>query len=140
MIVLLMAATAHSLPAAEDIPEVFEYDFDEVDPIKIYAGPVTFSHAAHVTDYGAACKACHHTLGEGETEVEEHCSDCHGEAGFIRREEAEGMSNEELAEHYLNALHMQCIGCHRKKKIADRSRSIPLGCTQCHDRTTLDDR
>lgn len=145
MALLLITATDHPVMTADDIPDdildeipdVFDYSFEEVDAIKIYAGPVEFQHAGHVTDYGLSCNACHHTLEEGEMEVEEHCSDCHAESGFIRGREAEGLSEEEMVEHYLNALHAQCINCHKQKKIEDRKRKIPIGCTQCHDRTQL---
>jgi hypothetical protein len=134
---LLIMATDQTVMTADDVPEVFNYSFDEVDSIKIYAGPVVFSHAKHVTDYGLSCNACHHTLENEEMEVEEHCSDCHTEPGFVRGKEAEELSEDELIEHYLNALHVQCIGCHKQKKIETRQRKIPVGCTQCHDRRKL---
>lgn len=133
----VIAATAPSIGAEDDIPGVFNYTFDNVDPIKIHAGPATFNHIGHVKDHGISCQACHHTLDEDETEVEEHCNECHTRPGFIRGKEAEEMDEEELVEHYLNALHMQCIDCHREKKIEDRKRKIPVGCTQCHDRSKL---
>ena len=133
----LTAAVAHRAANADEIPKIFEYSFPEVDPIKIYAGPVTFSHDGHTTEYGLSCVACHHTLEEGETEVEETCSDCHTEPGFVRGKQAEELDEDELIEHYLNALHIQCIDCHKQKKIEDRQRKIPIGCTQCHDRTKL---
>jgi hypothetical protein len=134
---LLIMATHQPVMTARNIPEVFEYSFDDVDSIKIYAGPVVFSHAKHVTDYGLSCNACHHTLEDEEIKVEEHCSDCHSEAGFVRGKEAEQLSEDELIEHYLNALHLQCIGCHKREKIEDRQRNLPVGCTQCHDRKKL---
>jgi hypothetical protein len=134
---LLVTGTATTVVLADDIPEVFDYAFDAVDPIKIYAGPVIFRHAGHVTDHGLDCNACHHTLDPGDTEIDGHCSDCHTEPGFIRGKEAQKMDRDRLIEHYLNALHMQCIGCHKEKKIEDRKRKIPVGCTQCHDRRAL---
>ena len=140
--VLIISIVSVNSPFAadEDLPGVFEYTFPKVAAIKIYSGPVTFNHAGHVNDIGLACNACHHTLEPQETEVEEHCSDCHTEPGFIRGKEADGLGDDELIEHYLNALHAQCIDCHKQKKIEDRKRSIPIGCTQCHDRTKLPSR
>ncbi len=136
-IVHLVVATAPSVGADDEIPGVLHYTFDKVDPIKIYAGPATFNHSGHVKEHGVSCRACHHTLDEDETEVEEHCNECHSEPGFIRGKEAEGLEEDEIVEHYLNALHMQCIDCHKEKKIEDRKRKIPVGCTQCHDRAKL---
>ena len=137
--IFLVLTTLATTPmaVAEDIPEVFDYSFPKVAPIKIYAGPVKFPHAGHVKGAKLACNACHHTLEPQETVVEEHCSDCHGEPGFLRGQAAGGLGDDELIEHYLNALHAQCIGCHKQKKIEDRKRKIPVGCTQCHDRTKL---
>jgi hypothetical protein len=136
-VMLLMATTAVWGFSADAASYVFEYTFDDVDPIKIYAGPVTFAHLGHARDYKIACARCHHTLDEGEAAVNEHCSDCHAEPGFIRGSEAEEMVDEMLLEHYLNALHRQCIDCHRELKIEDRQRPVPLGCTECHDRSRL---
>ena len=135
----LASVVAAHVPAAAagDIPGEFTYTFAEADPIKIYAGPVIFNHAGHVNDIGLSCNACHHTLEPQETEVEESCRDCHGEPGFVRGKDAENLAEDELIEHYLNALHAQCIGCHKQKKIEDRKRKIPIGCTQCHDRSKL---
>ena len=136
-VTIFMAAVNSTQAVDEDLPEAFEYTFPKVDAIKIYSGPVTFNHAGHVNDIGLACNACHHTLEPEETEVEEHCSDCHTEPGFIRGKEADNLGEDELIEHYLNALHAQCIDCHKQRKVEDRNRSIPVGCTQCHDRSKL---
>ena len=133
----LAAAITPVLWANDDVPSVFDYVFKNVDPIKIYAGPVTFNHAGHAESYKVSCSACHHTLEEEETTVTEHCKDCHPEPGFIRGKAAAEMAEDELMEHYLNALHTQCIECHLEKKVEDRKRIIPVGCTQCHDRSKL---
>lgn len=137
VLVVWVAAASISAVIADDIPDVFDYTFDDADPIKIYAGPVTFNHLGHASDQQIACNRCHHTLNEGDTAVEEHCSDCHAEQGFVRGSEAGGVDEETMLEHYLNALHRQCIGCHRELKIEDRQRKVPLGCTECHDRSLL---
>ena len=136
-IAVLTAIITPVTEADDDPPRVFDYRFQNVDPIKIYAGPVTFNHAGHATDYDVACEACHHTLEEEETTVTENCKDCHPEPGFIRGKAAKEMAEDELMEHYLNALHAQCIDCHLEKKVEDRKRDIPVGCTQCHDRSKL---
>ena len=137
IIFTLTVATFLSADITGDIAEVFEYSFEDVERIKIYAGPVMFSHAGHVRKYDLSCIACHHTLDSEDSEVEEHCKDCHAKPGFVRGKQAEELDEEDLLEHYLNALHAQCINCHKQKKIEDRKRKIPVGCTQCHDRTSL---
>jgi hypothetical protein len=139
-LIALCCLVSTGLPCAlggQEVPDVFDYRFDDVDPAKIYAGPVSFDHAGHVTAHQLACSRCHHTLEPGEAAVDEHCRDCHPEAGFVRGEAAAGMDRDDLMAHYLNALHDQCIDCHKAIKIQDRQRDIPVGCTQCHDRSQL---
>ena len=74
---------------AEDVfPPFFEYQFPKVDPIKIYAGPVTFAHKEHSVKYRIDCARCHHDVEPGETYIDTTCRDCHEEEGFPRFEEA----------------------------------------------------
>ena len=54
-VVLLMATATVWGFSADAAPDVFEYTFDDVDPIKIYAGPVSFAHLVHASDYQIAC-------------------------------------------------------------------------------------
>ena len=58
-LVLLFLMTAS---AGDDFPPVFEYQFPNVKPIKIYSGAVTFEHKKHFIDYKIACVRCHHDI------------------------------------------------------------------------------
>ena len=137
IMMVVIVAGHRGIGADDSLPDVFVYEFPDVKPIKIYAGPVTFTHQAHRTEYGVSCIQCHHHLESNDQEVTETCADCHVEPGFVRGEEAERLSDEEKAEHYLNALHSVCIGCHKEKKLEDRTSTIPISCTRCHRREAL---
>jgi hypothetical protein len=84
---------------------------------KSATGNVLFDHKRHVSDqgYGLSCQDCHHTLEEDETEGAQSCSECH---------EAES-EDEDVLKHS-DALHKQCIDCHREFEKG------PEECTACH--------
>ncbi|MGD9309054.1 MAG: cytochrome c3 family protein [Desulfosarcina sp.] len=117
---------------ADDMPFTFTYQFPDADPIKIYAGAVTFAHGKHINDYNISCDRCHHDIEPSNTEVDTNCRDCHTEAGFPRFEAAADLSEEEKIEHYLVALHTQCIDCHIDTKLKARQTRPPISCTRCH--------
>lgn len=123
-----------------DMPERFVYTFKDAAPVKIYSGPVRFEHKRHVQHYALACRRCHHTLEEDDMDVQETCTDCHTEPGFIRGDQARDLDADELMEHYLNAVHAQCIDCHIETKMHKRDTKAPISCTRCHIRTTTNDK
>ena len=63
-------------------------------------GDVAFDHAKHL-EAEKGCKACHHTMKEGETPKK--CVACH-----LAEEEKDG------APVRKKAFHDQCKGCHKK--------------------------
>jgi hypothetical protein len=81
------------------------------------AGKVVFDHARHRLEagYGLACGECHHTLAPDEYDQAGSCTECHaveeGDDQMLKRSDA---------------LHQQCIGCHREYG------GGPVDCVQCH--------
>jgi hypothetical protein len=118
--------------AGEDLPDIFEYRFPHVDPIRIYSGAVQFAHQAHIAQYRIACARCHHHLESADALEITACKECHPEDGFPRFETAAGLSPEERRQHFLVALHDQCIGCHIDLRKNDRQSRVPISCTRCH--------
>ena len=53
---------------AQEFPMTFNYQFPDVDPVKIYAGAVTFAHETHITDYQISCVRCHHDIDPDDTQ------------------------------------------------------------------------
>ena len=130
-IALLTLFIAHAA-ADDDYPPVFQYQFPETAPLKIYSGPVTFEHKKHFDAYKIECARCHHDLEPGETEVDENCRDCHAEEGFPRFAEAADLGEDEKIEHYLVALHTLCVDCHIDTRLKDKKTGPPISCTRCH--------
>ena len=131
---------------AYDFPLNIEYQFPEVDPVKIYAGGVVFSHEAHIADYKISCVRCHHTLKPGDTQVNTKCRVCHVKEGFPRFEAAAGLSDKEKKEYYLVVLHKRCIDCHmavynvtesgreeRYHNMKVAANDDPATCRPCHE-------
>ena len=85
---------------------------------------VTFPHELHMGEYD--CLTCHHKYQDGENildedELEEgnpaiRCATCHNSAART------GLRD---------AFHRQCIGCHRKLRIAGETTGPEL-CGECH--------
>ena len=81
------------------------------------AGKVVFDHARHRSEagHGLACGECHHTLAPDEYDQAGSCTECHaveeGDDQMLKRSDA---------------LHQQCIGCHREYG------GGPVDCAQCH--------
>ncbi|MGE0085040.1 MAG: cytochrome c3 family protein [Desulfococcaceae bacterium] len=97
------------------------------------AGSVLFDHKTHAADYGLNCGSCHHhpsDPGEGaamtacstchvfekDGPLPASCLECHGE-GEVSTEGVPGQTD---------ALHGQCIGCHKD------GGSGPVECAACH--------
>ncbi len=97
------------------------------------AGKVLFDHKAHTTDYDLACNTCHHHPPDQAADADmlacsschvfpkdgklpETCNACHGEGEVS----LEGMPAK------TDALHKQCIGCHKDNSAG------PVECAACH--------
>jgi hypothetical protein len=132
LLLILFVTTPLNIFASDDISDIFEYRFPHADPIRIYSGTVRFTHKNHISQYRIACVQCHHYLELGDERVQTSCRECHTEEGFPRFEDAEDLSAEERIQHYLVALHDQCIDCHIGVQKNNRKSSVPISCTRCH--------
>ena len=86
-------------------------------------GAVEFSHAKHVSEYGAACTDCHHEYKDGqnvwkEGDAVKTCVSCH-----------DLDNDQDNAKKAMTAYHTNCRDCHKKsgKDTAPSSK-----CTDCH--------
>lgn len=90
------------------------HGFPATIEMKNKAGVVMFSHERHSDLAGLTCQDCHH-MGMKQT-----CHDCHkpGATGpvFNSRE----------------ALHRQCIGCHKREQGAGKATGPVADCQGCH--------
>ena len=103
-------------------------------------GIVTLSHAKHVNDYKIGCGECHHDdkgqplndLKDGD-EVKS-CFECHNKPGELKGKKAKGLSKAEKLAYHANALHDNCISCHKDYNKKNKTKAAPQKCTDCHPR------
>ncbi|MFZ1982983.1 MAG: cytochrome c3 family protein [Desulfatitalea sp.] len=99
-----------------------------------------FTHQKHSVDYKIACGECHHDdkgqpltkLKDGDTV--QKCFECHKKPGELKGKEAKGMSDKDLRAYHANAVHDNCVGCHKKfnKENKDKGKTAPQKCEECH--------
>ena len=99
---------------------------------------VVFSHMKHSTDYKLGCGECHHddkgqplnNLKDGDPV--KSCFECHNKPGELKGKNAKGLSKKEKLAYHANALHENCIGCHKKYNKDNNTKAAPQKCTDCH--------
>ena len=134
--------------AAEDVIAM-EADYPHKKPI------VKFTHTRHAEDYADTypelfengCGACHHDdTGEPLAELTmdddvNACIDCHDKPGrpdkaTKKQWRKDKLSRDEKAsaklEYHAEALHANCIDCHRAYKKKTKSKAAPTSCAKCH--------
>jgi len=97
-------------------------------------GIVLFTHKKHTVDYKIGCGECHHD-GSGtplnDLKIDddvENCIACHSEPGQKRGK----ASKEEKLEYHAEAIHMNCILCHKKYNKKNKTKAAPQSCSKCH--------
>lgn len=129
---------AAGLYAKGNFPDMIKMKTDAYK--KHTKGIVDFSHKKHSDDYKIGCGECHHdkdgkplnNLKKGD-DVQK-CVACHSKPGELKGKEAKGKSDAEKRQYHANALHDNCIDCHKKYNRENKTRSAPQTCTQCHPR------
>lgn len=97
-----------------------------------------FTHKKHIVEYKIGCGDCHHDdkgkpldkLKEGD-DVQK-CFDCHKKPGQIKGKKAKGLTKVQKREYHANAVHDNCLGCHRKFNKEKKTKAAPTKCTACH--------
>lgn len=101
-------------------------------------GIVVFTHGKHVTDYKISCGECHHDdkgqplTGLKEGDPVKKCFDCHSKPGEIKGEKAKNLSGKEKRAYHANALHENCVGCHKRFNKGKKPKPAPQACKECH--------
>jgi len=96
-------------------------------------GIVQFTHKAHIDDYQIACGDCHHdskgkplTLKMGDPV--QNCIACHIKPSRKKK----GVKGKAVLEYHAEALHKNCIGCHKAYNKENGTKAAPAGCSKCH--------
>jgi hypothetical protein len=96
---------------------------------------VQFSHTAHYADYEISCGECHHDdSGAPLTDLKpgdpvEGCGACHSEPG---RPPREATTPEAKLAFHMQALHQNCMTCHKEYNKEQGSKAAPESCATCH--------
>ncbi len=109
---------------------------------KIYSahtkGIVDFSHKKHTEDYKAACGECHHDASNKPLALKagdnvQGCAECHPKPGLAPKgKDAPQLSAAEKMQYHAEALHGNCIDCHKKYNTEKGVKNAPTACTKCH--------
>ncbi|MDY0163779.1 cytochrome c3 family protein [Desulfobotulus sp.] len=102
---------------------------------------VSFTHKKHAEDYGISCGECHHDDKGQPLDLKmgdpvQSCAACHSIPGERPKgKDAPRLSKQERLAYHAEAIHENCISCHREvnQKTGDRTRT-PVMCNQCHAR------
>ena len=95
-------------------------------------GIVQFTHTKHFEDYKIGCGDCHHDdnaepladLKSGDSVV--GCIECHPKPGKAPKAEKDSL------EYHTEALHKNCIDCHKKYNTENNTKAAPQACGKCH--------
>jgi hypothetical protein len=113
-------------------------------------GIVEFTHKKHATEYGATCGDCHHDdKGQPLADLKEgddvqNCIECHKIPGQVPKDvkkewRAKKLKKDETnklaREYHAEAIHDNCIGCHKKWNKENKSKAAPTSCSKCHPKT-----
>lgn len=113
-------------------------------------GIVEFSHKKHVEEYKAACGDCHHDdKGQPLTDLKmgdnvDSCITCHKIPGTVPGEMKKEWRETKMAqseqakrelEFHAEAVHQNCISCHKDFNKKNNSKAAPVTCTTCHPKS-----
>ena len=108
---------------------------------------VDFTHKKHNEDYKIGCGECHHDdKGKPLNDIKlgddvQSCIDCHkipGQMpGKLKKEmKAAKASKKEITakklEYHAEAIHANCITCHKKYNKKNKTKAAPASCVKCH--------
>jgi hypothetical protein len=103
-------------------------------------GIVTFSHKKHNEEYKAGCGDCHHDANNKPLtalklgDEVKNCIECHSKEGRAPKAKkgAPKLSTKEKLAYHAEALHINCIGCHKDANKASGTKAAPTSCAKCH--------
>lgn len=119
---------------AEKMPDVIQMKA----PYEHKKAVVTFTHQKHVSDYNISCGECHHNdQGQPLTDLKpgdkvQPCFVCHSKPGEVRGKEARLLTEKERLAYHANAMHANCVDCHKAFDKGKKDKPAPISCKQCH--------
>jgi len=131
-LILLSAGATYAASAPAEIKMASPYEHKKSIAV--------FTHQKHAVDHKITCGECHHDdKGQPLTNLKDgdpvqKCFDCHNKPGELKGKEAKGVADKDLRAYHANAVHDNCVGCHKKynKENKDKGKSAPQKCEECH--------
>ncbi len=132
-------APSEAAPAAAGSGEVAEVIPMDNPAYSEHTKPIAqFTHKKHYEEYKISCGECHHdenaeplhSLKPGDPV--ESCIACHDKPG--KAPKGEKLSKEEELQYHTEALHENCIGCHREYNRENNTKDAPQTCGKCHEK------
>ncbi|MCK5542202.1 MAG: cytochrome c3 family protein [Desulfobacterales bacterium] len=100
---------------------------------------VLFTHKKHVEDYEIGCGKCHHDKnGTPLNDLKpndkvENCISCHVKLGQAPMpKDKKKLSQKEKLEYHAEAIHGNCIVCHKEHNKKNNTKAAPSSCSKCH--------
>lgn len=130
---LVLSAVFTNTLLAADAPDTIEMKA----PYPHKKTIAVFTHLKHVKDHKISCGECHHDdkgkpLALKEGDPVQKCFDCHNKPGELKGKAAKGLSQKEKLAYHANALHENCVGCHKKFNKGKKPKPAPQSCKDCH--------
>jgi mono/diheme cytochrome c family protein len=60
------------------------------------------------------------------------CAECHAEPGTAPKSKDKKLSDSEKLEYHAEALHANCITCHKAYNKENNTKDAPASCAKCH--------
>lgn len=99
---------------------------------------IPFTHEKHAVDYKIGCGECHHDdKGKPLSDLKDgdpvqKCFECHNKPGELKGKKARGLSKAEKLAYHANAVHENCVTCHKKHNKENKTKAAPQKCVDCH--------
>ena len=137
--------TAVSINAATKVDDVIKMQNKKYK--KHTKAIVDFTHKKHIEEYNIGCGECHHDdKGQPLNDLKmgdevQGCIECHkipGQMpGKLKKEMREKkVSKDEIQkkkmEYHAEAVHDNCITCHKAFNKKNNTKAAPASCTKCH--------
>lgn len=145
MALMFAAGTIYAATAVEDVFQMQNKAYS-----KHTKGIATFSHKKHIDEYKIGCGECHHDdKGKALSDLKmgdevQACIECHKTPGQMpgklkKEMKAKKASKKEISakklEYHAEAIHANCISCHKAHNKKNKTKAAPQSCTKCHPKT-----
>jgi hypothetical protein len=140
--ILFAAGTIHAATAVQDVIKMQNKAYEKHEK-----AIVDFSHKKHNEEYKIGCGECHHDdKGQPLSDLKlgddvKSCIACHklpGQMpGTLKKEmKAQKASKKEISakklEYHAEAIHANCISCHKAYNKKNKTKAAPQSCSKCH--------